>query len=126
MAEIVGGQVMLSTNPQILEYSCGWLLVGAIAGAINGALVCYANLNSIVVTLGSLSAWGGLALYVTDGQTVSGLPDAFTGFGRDRYLGIPLEIFLLAAAIVYGFIVLTRMPTVGVFTQSVAMPALRS
>jgi ribose/xylose/arabinose/galactoside ABC-type transport system permease subunit len=109
MAGIVGGQVMLSTDSTILGILAG-LLVGAVAGAINGALVCYANLNPIVVTLGSLSAWGGLALYVTNGQTVAGLPDAFTGLAEITILGVPLEIFLLATAIVYGFIILTRVP----------------
>jgi ribose/xylose/arabinose/galactoside ABC-type transport system permease subunit len=109
MAGVIGGQVMLSTGSAILGILAG-LAVGAVAGVINGALVCYANLNSIVVTLGSLSAWGGFALYVTDGQTVAGLPDNFTALAEITILGIPLEIFILAAAIVYGFVILTRMP----------------
>jgi ribose/xylose/arabinose/galactoside ABC-type transport system permease subunit len=109
MAGIVSGQVMLSTNSTVLGILAG-LILGAVAGMINGALVCYANLNSIVVTLGSLSAWGGLALYVTNGQTVAGLPDAFTGLAEITILGIPLEIFVLAAAIAYGLVILARMP----------------
>jgi len=67
-------------------------------------------LNSIVVTLGSLSVWGGLALYITDGQTVAGLPEAFTDIAGMSVLGIPIEIFMLAVAIAYGSIVLTWMP----------------
>jgi ribose/xylose/arabinose/galactoside ABC-type transport system permease subunit len=109
MAGVVGGQVMLSTDSTILGIFAG-LAVGVVAGVINGALVCYGNLNSIVVTLGSLSAWGGLALFVTNGQTVSGLPDNFTELAEITIFGIPLEIFVLAAAIIYGLIILTKMP----------------
>ena len=77
---------------------------------INGILVSYLRLNSIVVTLGALSVWGGLALYVTGGRTVAGLPDAFIDLGLIRVGGIPLEIFILAAAIIYGVLVLERLP----------------
>jgi ribose/xylose/arabinose/galactoside ABC-type transport system permease subunit len=109
MAGIVGGQVMMASNSVILGILAG-LALGAVAGIANGALVCFANLNSIVVTLGALSVWGGLALFITDGQTVAGLPDDFTNLAEMTILGIPIEIFVLAAAIAYGTIVLTRIP----------------
>ena len=81
----------------------GGLGVGLAAGVINGVLVSYLRLNSIVVTLGALSVWGGaLPLYVTGGRTVAGLPDAFNRPRLIRVGGIPLEIFILAAAIIYG------------------------
>jgi ribose/xylose/arabinose/galactoside ABC-type transport system permease subunit len=109
MSGIVSGLVMTSTGSASLGILAG-VGVGLVAGALNGVLVCYANLNSIVVTLGSLSVWGGLALYVTNGQTVAGLPETFTDIAGMSLLGIPIEIFMLAIAIAYGSIVLTWMP----------------
>ncbi len=109
LAGIVGGLVMMATDSALLGILSG-LGVGVAAGVINGALVCYGNLNSIVVTLGSLSVWGGLALYLTDGQTVAGLPDGFTNLASLTLFGIPVEIFVLAAAIAYGSLILGRLP----------------
>jgi ribose/xylose/arabinose/galactoside ABC-type transport system permease subunit len=67
-------------------------------------------LNSIVVTLGALSVWGGMALYLTEGQTVAGLPESFTNFATTTIFGIPIEIFVLIAVIVIGWFVLNRLP----------------
>ena len=53
---------------------------------------------------------GGLALYVTGGRTVAGLPDPFIDLGLIRVAGIPLEIFILVATIIYGVVVLERLP----------------
>ncbi|MGE0649299.1 MAG: ABC transporter permease [Alphaproteobacteria bacterium] len=106
---IIGALVMVNTGSTILGALAG-LGVGLVAGVINGILVSYMRLNSIVVTLGGLSVWGGLALYVTGGRTVAGLPDAFIDLGLIRVFGIPLEIFILAGAVIYGFFVLNHMP----------------
>ena len=47
---------------------CG-LAVGAAGGLVNGTLHWYVGLNPFVVTLGTLSAFRGLALVVSDGRT---------------------------------------------------------
>jgi ribose/xylose/arabinose/galactoside ABC-type transport system permease subunit len=109
LSGIVGGMVMMSSSSMLLGIIAG-LAVGLVAGIINGLLVSYFNLNSIVVTLGALSVWGGMALYLTGGQTVAGLPDSFTNLANIELFGISVEIFILALAIIYGTIVLRRLP----------------
>jgi ribose/xylose/arabinose/galactoside ABC-type transport system permease subunit len=109
LAGIVGALVMLQTGSAVLGILAG-LGVGLVAGAINGILVAFFRLNSIVVTLGALSVWGGLALYITNGQTIAGLPASFVDLGYLRVFGIPLEILVLIAAGLYGTIVLGRLP----------------
>ncbi len=108
-AGILGAMTMVETGSTLAGIAAG-LSVGLVAGVANGLLVSYLRLNSIVVTLGALSVWGGLALYVTGGRTVAGLPEAFIDLGLIRVAGIPLEIFILVAAIIYGVIVLERLP----------------
>jgi len=108
-AGIIGAMTMVETGSTLAGVAAG-LAVGLVAGVINGLLVSYLRLNSIVVTLGALSVWGGLALYVTGGRTVAGLPDSFIDLGLFRFAGIPLEIFILIAAIIYGVLVLERLP----------------
>jgi ribose/xylose/arabinose/galactoside ABC-type transport system permease subunit len=44
------------------------------------------------------------------GKTVAGLPESFVNLGLIRVFGIPLEIIILVVVIIYGVLVLNRMP----------------
>ena len=59
------------------------LVVGALGGLLNGLLVARGGLPSLVVTLGTLALFRGLALIVLGPRGVSDFPPAFTelGFG---------------------------------------------
>jgi ribose/xylose/arabinose/galactoside ABC-type transport system permease subunit len=109
LSGIVAATVMVETGSTVLGVTAG-LGVGAVAGAINGYLVSYVNLNSIVVTLGALSIWGGMALYITGGQTVAGLPESFTELANIEIFGVSIEILVLAAAVLYGVVLLSKLP----------------
>jgi rhamnose transport system permease protein len=60
------------------------LLAGAVGGLLNGLLVARAGLPSLVVTLGTLALFRGLALIVLGPRGISDFPPAFTelGFGH--------------------------------------------
>lgn len=109
LSGIVAATVMMSTGSVALGIVAG-LAIGLVTGIVNGILVSYWKFNAIVVTLGALSVWGGLALQVTGGRTIAGLPEAFTNLSLIRIANVPLEIFILAGAIVYGIVVLGYMP----------------
>src|SRR5205823_8228666 len=68
---------------------------GALLGATNGALVAFAGLPSIVVTLASMVAWRDGLRWVTQGAWVQGLPASF------QWLGLSQAAYpVVAAAIV--------------------------
>ena len=46
------------------------IAIGVIAGALQGALVAYANIPSFIVTLGGLLTWRGVILYLSKGETI--------------------------------------------------------
>lgn len=46
------------------------VVVGLLIGALQGALVAYANIPAFIVTLGGLLAWRGVILGVSKGQTI--------------------------------------------------------
>ncbi len=75
-------------------------------GAINGLLIGFIRLNSLIVTLGMLSAIQGLTLIYSGGQNVD-IADQegtwFAIFGRGDILGVPtpIVIFLGLAAILH-------------------------
>jgi rhamnose transport system permease protein len=83
---------------------------GALAGALNGWLVTAYRLPSIVVTIGTLSLYRGIALVALGDQAITGYPEPLSVLGNG-YLGdligmpwliVPLEfiVFLLMAAAV--------------------------
>jgi rhamnose transport system permease protein len=79
------------------------LLVGALGGLLNGLLVARAGLPSLVVTLGTLALFRGLALIVLGPRGVSDFPAAFTELGFGHVPGTlipwPFVIFLSLAAV---------------------------
>lgn len=109
LAGITAAWVMVATGSPALGI-CAGLGVGLTAGVINGLLVSYFKLNSIVVTLGALSVWGGLALQLNGGRTIAGLPSGFVDLGLQKILGIPIDVFILLLMIVWGTLLLNRMP----------------
>lgn len=86
------------------------LAVGALGGLFNGLLVTRAGLPSLVVTLGTLALYRGLASVVLGPQSVSNWPDWFTNFGFGVVPGtlIPWPFVIFAVLAVAFMFVLHR------------------
>ncbi len=90
----------------------GWLApvaVGMLVGAVNGVVVAYFKIDSFAVTLGTMSACGGLALIISKGLTIYNLPDGFRDLAYAKVGSIPLPIIITALIIVAMFFLLYRM-----------------
>ncbi|MBM1221331.1 ABC transporter permease [Ponticoccus sp. SC2-23] len=82
-------------------------------GAFIGFLVGYLKLNSLIVTLGMLSAIHGLTLTYSGGQNMDIADKAgtwFSVFGQGRVMGIPVPILIFALLAVVLSLVLSRTP----------------
>jgi rhamnose transport system permease protein len=66
------------------------LFVGVLGGLLNGLLVAGGGLPSLVVTLGTLALFRGLALIVLGPRGVSDFPPTFTDFGFGHVPGTPI------------------------------------
>ena len=80
-------------------------LIGAMFGAINGALVAYVRIPSIVVTLAAMVALRDGLRWITQGAWVQGLPETFQWFGlsQSAYPAVAVAIVIaLFAAIGWG------------------------
>ncbi len=73
------------------------LLIGAAIGAINGLLVGWLRLPSIIVTLAMLVAWRDTMRWVTQGAWVQDLPANFQWFGLGQGFG---QLVIVAIAII--------------------------
>jgi rhamnose transport system permease protein len=78
-------------------------LIGVAMGAINGALIGWLKLPSIIVTLAMLVVWRDGLRWVTEGAWVQNLPENFQWFGLGQTGGqlvivaIPLILFVIFA-----------------------------
>jgi len=88
--------------PLILVFVLG-IALGAGCGLLNGVLVTWGQVPALVVTLGTLYVFRGLAFLWTDGQQVNAetLPDSFLNLGTDSILGVPILV-LIALVVVLG------------------------
>ena len=79
------------------------LAVGLVCGAFNGILVTGFSLPSIVVTIGTMSLYRGIAFIILGDQAYKGYPADFAFFGQGYiWWAISFELVLfLAAAVVY-------------------------
>lgn len=106
LAAFMAGDV-LSNNPGLslpVVVALGMLL-GAACGLLNGVLVTFGRVPALVVTLGTLYIFRGLAFLWTDGRQVNAetLPDSFLNIGTTRVAGIPLlAIIALVVVAVVG------------------------
>ena len=77
------------------------LVVGALAGSFNAALITGLRLPPLIVTLATFSLFRGLAEAITRGvDTFTGFPAGFLFLGQERWCGLPAQvpIFLVCAA----------------------------
>lgn len=90
------------------------LLVGTLAGAVNGALVAFVGLPSLAVTIGTLALYRGLTLVAIGDQSVSSsqYPAAFTSLINAKIgaTGIPVIMGVVIVLIALFIIVLHATP----------------
>jgi rhamnose transport system permease protein len=81
------------------------MALGGACGLLNGSLVTFGQVPALVVTLGTLYAFRGLAFLWTSGRQVNAetLPDSFLNLGTGSVLGIPaLTLIALVVVLVVG------------------------
>ena len=108
----VGSILCLST------YMCGWLfanvpgipipvvvavgiMLGALLGLINGLLVAFLKVPSLVITLGTLYAYRGIAILWIGPNFIrsSWLPAEYRQIGTAQFFGIPVLLIIVAAVV---------------------------
>lgn len=80
------------------------IAVGLVCGAFNGFLVTGLKLPSIVVTIGTMSLFRGIAFIILGDQSFKGYPKEFAWFGQGYVwwvVSFELVLFLVAAAVFY-------------------------
>jgi rhamnose transport system permease protein len=83
------------------------LLVGIVAGAINGLLITRVGLPSLAVTIGTLGLYRGVANIILGPNTISNFPTAYTNIGVNGVLGTNLSFsaaVFIVLAVIFGVV----------------------
>ncbi len=88
------------------------LAAGLVAGAVNGIAIVYGRVNAVIATLGTMSAFRGLAFIVNNGNSIPIRGDTLRFLGAGDVLGIPAAIIVLLSVIAV-FMFVTRSTVVG-------------
>ena len=84
------------------------LAVGVAAGAFNGTLVACAGMPPFIVTLGVYGMAQSLAMVLTAGNSVTGLPPAVRWFNEGEWWGLPVPILAMLGVFALTWLLLYR------------------
>ena len=119
LTSVVGALVMASTFAAmpdmvwlaIILGCLGGILAGTMIGVANGIGVAFFGVSPFMMSLGMTSVGFGIALFLTGGMPVYGMPQAFGDiFGFGSLFGIPTPIYAAALIAVILYLVLNRTP----------------
>lgn len=87
------------------------ILVGGLFGLVNALIIELFDVNSFIATLGTLGIGTGIALLLTGGADIAGLPTELQDdFAFETFLGVPLPavVALLVAVALWALLRFTR------------------
>lgn len=104
--------VSLATGSVLLGLAAA-VAVGLVFGIANGVLVAVVGIPPFVATLGTLGVAQGLALIVSDGQSVVGIPRSVSDIYSATLLGVPEPILIGVVSYIafHGLLYHTRFGT---------------
>lgn len=83
------------------------LLTGVVAGAINGFMVSYVGLTSLIVTLAGLIGYRGLARVLLENRSIGNFPEWFNRLGQQPLVGpVPLALIIFFVLLIVALVVL--------------------
>jgi ribose transport system permease protein len=81
---------------------------GSFCGFINGFIITRGKIAPFIITLGMMGIARGLALIITGGNPVFGLPENFSFLGNGKIFGIPVPIIIMSFVVVVAYLFLSR------------------
>ena len=108
LASVVSALVMISAKDILPGQTAAFVFLGVAAGLgsglavglVNGLSVAFLRVSPFIVTLGTMSIATGVALLLTNGIPVYGMPTAYVdGFGRGLWLELPTAVYLAAMVV---------------------------
>lgn len=91
---------------------------GIAVGVVNGVVTCWLRVASFISTLGMLVIAAGVALELTNGATIAGVPKSFGSIANTEFLGLRTLVWTMLGIFLVGHLLL-RYTAFGVKTFAV-------
>lgn len=104
LSSVIGAKVMTSIDgvlPGIILGILSMLVVAMVVGTINGLSVAWLKMPSFIATMGTQLVFSGIALTMTQSNTIGGLHREFNNIAQDKFLNTPIPIYI--TILVVGF-----------------------
>lgn len=114
LAALVAGVAIMTMNGSAGYFGAGWMLVvagivfslllGAFAGAVNGAMIVKGRVEAFIVTLGAMGMYRSIITWLSDGGSIS-LDFSLRDTARPIYYGtvggiaVPILVFIVLAVV---------------------------
>ncbi|HEY5350054.1 MAG TPA: ABC transporter permease [Candidatus Lustribacter sp.] len=108
LSGVVCGLAMNASHNNIPIGIAAGLGCGVLIGAINGLISTRLHVPAFVATLGMLVIGQGIALTLTNGASISNLPDAFGALANGKVLGLPGLVWWMFLTFIAGYLLLHR------------------
>jgi simple sugar transport system permease protein len=86
------------------------LITALLIGLITGVIVAFLGVHPILVTLGTMTAVKGIAVYATSGGVIGGFPQALLFLGNGTLLGFPVPMILLILCSIVVAVIMSHAP----------------
>jgi ribose transport system permease protein len=129
LASVVGAFAM--RNHGITAGMLAALLTGSAVGIFNGLVITQFRVFPFIATLATLSIASGLALSLSGGVPVTGLPVVFTDLAYEVILGVPVPVVIAVLVLIVSYLILRytrigrRMYAVGGNEQAARLSGIR-
>jgi ribose transport system permease protein len=84
------------------------VLVGLVAGAVNGFAVAWFSVPPFVATLGMMTVASGIAYVLGDGAPINGLPSTYSQIANTKIFGVDLPVVVMILGFVIMIVVMSR------------------
>lgn len=81
---------------------------GTLVGLVNGLIITKAKIQDFIATLGAMTTVAGLALLVSDGLPIAGIPKQVLSLGSGKIGPIPIELIVFLLVAFVGWIILNH------------------
>jgi ribose transport system permease protein len=111
LASVSGAFTMVAGAPSMVGILVA-VAAGVTCGLLNGTAVATLKIPPFIVTLGAMGIYRGVALLITDGKAVVGLPSGFGYLAEGNLLNlipVPLVIVVIVALTIHFLLVNTKL-----------------
>lgn len=84
------------------------IALGFMMGTINGIISAKLNLFPLIVTIATSMVFKGIVYAITESKSFSGMPDAFRWIYKNKWFGLPVDVYIALTVIIISWLVLNK------------------